>query len=191
MHSQTTGILKLRRATDKRRILLAYCVAGLLMSFAQVAMSAEVCVDNYADAEKSSSKLIRDAVPLIRGQSMTNKSDGTHLKFSPADRIYVKLYSSKGFMDNKPDFQEGVITVCDKNGELSLKSVLSPGAETFAFEGNCFKLTGVLARAGGDKTHFCPGRMPARVQGIFDRESDNASYASQPRQNSSEGSVRQ
>ncbi len=187
-------VLKMRRVSDKTRMLVAYCIAGLILSFAQIALSAEeICVDNYADAMKSTSQAIRNAVPNIKGQNLTNKSKGTHLKFSGSDRIVVKMFSTKGPSDSDPDYMEGVVTVCDRNGELSIMSVLKAGAEPILFEGKCLKLNSFLARMGGDRVHFCPGDMPERIQATFDRAEQKSTVAvQQPRPRSSnDGAVRQ
>ena len=189
---QSQQILKLRRTSDRLRVVIAYCVAGLIISFAQIAFSAEaICVDNYADAAKSASTALKNAITTIKGQNLTNKSNGTHLKFSGSDRIVVKMYSTKGFGDRDLDFAEDVITICDKDGELTITSVLSSAPAGIAFNDKCFNLTGFVASMAGPRAVFCPGKVPEKVQAALERDSQNPTIASQPRPESNQGSIHQ
>lgn len=180
-----TSFLKMRREADRRRMMIFYCALGLLMSFGRVAFASEaVCADNYDDVAKQGGPQMKAALEAIKGQKFTNKSNGTHLRFSDSGRIIVKTFSTSDSDDSEFESQEGVIKICEKNGRLEITSVMSsfPAGIAFDKESNgrdCFRLTG-FAALGGNRTVFCEGEIPPKVQAAYERYQAKRTIASQP-----------
>lgn len=155
------------------------------MSFGRVAFASEaVCADNYEDVLKHGGPQMKVALEAIKGQKFTNKSEGTHLRFSDSGRIIVKTFSTTDADDTMFESQEGVIKICEKNGRLEITSVMSSFPAGIAFDKessgrDCFRLTG-LAALGGNRTVFCEGEMPGKVQAAYDRHQAKRTIASQP-----------
>lgn len=194
--STQASFLKMRRETDRRRMLIFYCMIGLLMSFGRSAFAADaVCADNYDDVAKFGGPQMKAALEAFKGQRYTNKSNGTHLRFSDSGRIIVKTFTTSDNDPNVFESQEGVIKICEKNGRLEISSVMSSFPAGIALDKNesgkdCFRLTG-LAALGGNRTVFCEGEMPPSVQAAYERHMSQRTVAAQRSSSSNAAGVAQ
>lgn len=195
MRKRTGGFLKMRRQADFNRLVFAYCAAGLVLAFAQVAFSAdETCAATYSEIENSKSPAMRAVAPILRGQSFTNLSNGTHLKFDNSNRINMSFYSTTGTGDKDLDFKEGSIKLCESAGKFEITSVLSSTPASVEFETPCFKVVGFKGAMMGKKASFCPGKMPFQVSAAKKRDDDKhnrGAVASHPVGRSASGAIRQ
>ncbi|MDX9731468.1 MAG: hypothetical protein RBT63_06835 [Bdellovibrionales bacterium] len=188
--ARATSILKMRRERDRLFLLIAYCLVGLFFSFSSVALasdsfsfpglsSQEVCVNSYKEMETSSSEILRNAMPRIRGKSFTNKSNGTHLKFKDDDRLMLTYYSTTGDNDDQLEFREGALRICEKNKRVSISSAATGNLHIHIADDGCFRIQGMAATlAGPGPTTFCPGTMPAKVATAL--ENSNRKLAGTP-----------
>ena len=194
--STQASFLKMRRETDRRRMLIFYCMLGLLMSFGRSAFGAQpVCADNYDDVVKLGGPQMKAALEAFKGQRYTNKSNGTHLRFSDSGRIIVKTFTTNDNDPNVFESQEGVITICEKNGRLEISSVMSSFPAGIALDKDakgkdCFRLTG-FAALGGNRTVFCEGEMPPHIQAAYERHQSQRTIAAQRGTSSNSSGVAQ
>lgn len=160
----------LRRERDRTRFVLFYCLLGFFLIFGQSAFASgasDVCAASIAEMKASTSDKLRGIADQMESKvGFTNKSDSSHIKFKspdgPKGRILVSFYSTAS-SDGSFEFEEGVLTVCDKNGNLSISSAPT-GKLDVSFTSDCFKIGGFLANLQPARSTFCTGDMPVAVR---------------------------
>lgn len=160
----------LRRERDRTRLVLFYCLLGFFLIFGQSALASgtsDVCATSIAELKASTSEKLRGiALQMESKVGFTNKSDSSHIKFKspdgPKGRILVSFYSTSS-SDGSFEFEEGALTMCDKNGNLSISSAPT-GKLDVSFTSDCFKIGGFLANLQPARSTFCTGDMPTTVR---------------------------
>lgn len=159
-----------RRERDRTRLILFYCFVGFFFIFGQSAFAsknAKVCATTIAEMKASKSDKLREIVTQMESETgFTNITDSSHIKFrgpdGPEGRILVSFYSTHS-TDGSFEFEEGALTVCDKNGNLSISSAPT-GKLDVTFTSDCFKIGGFLASLQPARSTFCTGDMPVAVR---------------------------
>ncbi len=160
----------LRRERDRTRFILFYCAIGFFLIFGQSAFaqeSTDVCVTSFAEMKLSPSDKLRTiANQMDSTAGFTNNSKSSHIKFKspdgPKGRILVSFYSTAS-SDGSLEFEEGALTVCDRDGNISI-SAAPTGKLDVSFTPDCFKIGGLVASLQPARFTFCAGDMPVQVK---------------------------
>lgn len=164
--------LNMRRNTDISVLIFAYCAFGLILGFAQIAFSNEICATTYSGMERSDSPLLKKAAPQMRGIAMTNTSATSHIRFGHGNRLEFAVLSTdkNGVLQMK----EGTFEVCDDGGVIKVASFLTSFRAKVEVRDSCFHVIGAQGeaaeKANPGSANFCPGPVPTKIQAAINND---------------------